>query len=731
MANEVTLGGDRLGSGNKQKVELHNYQMTSFNLEQDWKSSMAPGILYPFLKLVGTNHDTFDIDLDSFVRTLPTKGPLFGSYKLQVDIFQAPWRLYQGILHNNPIDIGLKMNKVYLPKIKYTTIDGEFAPKAEGSDKFNYQVNESALMKYMGFSGAGCTDMYAATRDFTIIDRKINAIPFLAYYDIFKNYYSNKQEENAYVITPRIIEGEKTHIKSVQHLDSLFNNPIYFPENTDQYNTTIPNIQGQEEPFLPGFTWSSENNVELNIITNIKDYNNLKFDFYDEITTETTELSFKELIETINNQYPLIALEHNINEDPQYPAWHPVPNRYVILLYPQNIKEAIGHNFTQVTLYINQDFLEDINDINLTPFKLENIDIMRNRLLSSNELGNEFVIDDREELMPYAALTKRTENEISWNAFPQNGLVVKTYQSDLFNNWLDTEWIDGENGISALSAVSVVNDKFTMDSLNLAEKVYEVLNRIAVSGGTYEDWQEAVWGQGAIRKAETPMYMGGMAAEIMFEEVISSSETNVKGDYQPLGSLGGKGTQVSKRGGNNIHIKCEEPSYIIGIVSLTPRICYTQGNDWDLTDIDTLDDLHKPALDGIGFQDLMTEQMAWWDTQVIVTPGEPTEYYRKSAGKQTAWINYQTAVDKAYGDFAKAESKNFMVLSRNYEIYQPETISGNPGNPELKDLTTYIDPRKFNYAFAYTDLAAQNFWVQIHSKVIARRKMGAQQIPNL
>ena len=27
------------------------------------------------------------------------------------------------------------------------------------------------------------------------------------------------------------------------------------------------------------------------------------------------------------------------------------------------------------------------------------------------------------------------------------GLVLKTYDSDIFNNWVKTDWIDGENGI--------------------------------------------------------------------------------------------------------------------------------------------------------------------------------------------------------------------------------------------------------------------------------------------
>ena len=36
----------------------------------------------------------------------------------------------------------------------------------------------------------------------------------------------------------------------------------------------------------------------------------------------------------------------------------------------------------------------------------------------------------------------------------------------------------------------------------------------------------------------------------------------------------------------------------------------------EMTELDNMNDLHKPALDGIGFQELMTEQMAWWDVHI-------------------------------------------------------------------------------------------------------------------
>ena len=91
------------------------------------------------------------------------------------------------------------------------------------------------------------------------------------------------------------------------------------------------------------------------------------------------------------------------------------------------------------------------------------------------------------------------------------GLILKTYQSDIFNNWIKTEWIDGENGISAITAISTTGDKFTIDQLNLSKKVYDMLNRIAVSGGTYQDWVETVYTSSWNMHTETPMYEGGVS----------------------------------------------------------------------------------------------------------------------------------------------------------------------------------------------------------------------------
>ena len=91
---KVTLGGDRLGTGKKMQVKLHNYGRSTHDMSYVWRSTMSSGTLVPFLNEIGLPGDTFDIDLDAMVMTHPTLGPLLGSFKVQLDVFQAPIRLY-------------------------------------------------------------------------------------------------------------------------------------------------------------------------------------------------------------------------------------------------------------------------------------------------------------------------------------------------------------------------------------------------------------------------------------------------------------------------------------------------------------------------------------------------------------------------------------------------------------------------------------------------------------
>ena len=81
----------------------------------------------------------------------------------------------------------------------------------------------------------------------------------------------------------------------------------------------------------------------------------------------------------------------------------------------------------------------------------------------------------------------------------------------------------------------------------------------------------------------------------VFQEVVSNASAETNTNNQPLGTLAGRGVMTQKRKGGKLSINVDEPSYIIGIVSLTPRIDYSQGNKWH-NNLKTMADFHKPAL---------------------------------------------------------------------------------------------------------------------------------------
>lgn len=657
-----TLGGERLGSGNKMQVELHGFERSTHDLSYIWRSTMSAGTLVPFLKEVALPGDTFDINLNMDIKTHPTIGPLFGSYKAQIDVFQVPIRLYHSALHNNRLGIGMNMAQIKLPKLKLTSLGWN---PAGGKELDNTQINPSCVLSYLGIRGVG--------QPFTFlnIERKFNAIPYLALLDIYKNYYANKQEEVGYVVRS-LIDVFPTTVSEVE------------ANGTD---VPFSNAPSGYVPISPGQTlvikWIPPNAQP--------EPKSIYINFWD----RTDPICYEDLVDgwtldvltgTITGQY--LGPQTNFIKNWQYAdiqTWNNVPPH-------------------------------------LESFPLSNIDEMRDKILQS-PWNVEFDVKAA-NLTPYSWIMETYDvgdGEVAPTTQKnQEGLLIKTYQSDLFNNWLSTDWIDGAGGINEITAIDTSGGTINVDTIILARKVYDMLNRIAVSGGSYKDWLEAQYDHESYGAIESPVYMGGLIKELVFQEVVSNSATDADGG-QPLGQLAGKGVMSKKHKGGHVVIKTNEPSYILGLVSLTPRLDYSQGNKWDVH-LDTINDLHVPSLDQIGFQELITEQMAWWATNWDDLAGK---WQQTSAGKQPAWINYMTNVNEVRGNFAVRANEMFMTLNRRYEAVK------NSGIVSIKDLTTYIDPTLFNHIFAQTSLDAQNFWTQISVDMIARRKMSAKVMPNL
>lgn len=658
---KVNIGKNTLGDSEKMSISLKEYGRSTHDLSCAWRSPMGVGTLVPFMKLVGLPGDTFEIDLDTQIMTHPTIGPLFGSFKFQADVFTCPIRLYNAMLHNNTLNIGLDMSKVKLPvSAIWTTPEGK--------------MGKGSLAEYMGIRKQALNTSSDKKED----DYQI--VPFLAYYDIFKNYYANKQEEHFYVMGGSLVQGAKT----VSTTSFTGNISTGINKNIICTTEATATITGQ--------------NIKISDIKKVKFTIDSEPIYMNVNTTDVGTKSSWDIVSIKQNEIVIKTKKGNIYELSR--ELQGKPGDSITL---KGATETIAQG-TKTDSYTSK-------------FPLTEIDDLREYILSKGReqvrIGRES--DERlKSLFIYNVLFTPNPEEGPEKLIPpivtkeMGGLCLKTYQSDLFNNWVNKDWVDGDNGINAVTDVDVSDGKLNLDALNLAQKVYNMLNRIAISGGSYKDWIETVYTTDYYFRAETPVYEGGMSTTIDFEAVVSNSASTASGVEEPLGSLAGRGFNQGKRGGQ-IVIKCNEPCYIIGIASITPNVDYSQGNDWDIMQLKTMDDLHKPQMDGIGYQDLLSNQM------------HGRANLNDAIGKQPAWLNYMTDVNKTYADFAAGEPESYMVLNRIYDV---DESTGKITNP-----STYISPKDYTYIFATNTDTNRDFWVQIGKKIIARRVMSAAQIP--
>lgn len=677
-----TLGGDRLRSESKMEVYLPNFGRSSHNVGKIIRTSQACGTIVPYWCQIGLDGTTFYIDITTKVKTLPTTGPVFGSFKHQIDVFVIPIRLYIAALHNNALGVGLNMSKVLLPRFLVYSANTSIYE----NDTNRGQVNPSSLLAYLGIKGFGHSEVNQYLRSFP-------AIFNLAYWDTFKNYYANKQEEKAYVITG---------INHIWKTISVGSGSSWIKTWTENKSAAYEIKPTAEKPKYIKLEFeeniSPEEVNEIQFLTNIPGST--------QKLNELTRLGDSFVFERTDPD----ALGIKAPDNP----------RKATKVYAYKVKQTIQIAYNMDAVGENLITMPDNQKIKLTPFHLKNIDDERTAILAAPSTSA-YTINNL--TMPYGAATatldlpnyNRTKTYHSSNAwYSQAGLAVKTYLSDRFNNWLNTEWIDGTTGgINAITAVDVTDGKLTMDALILQKKIFNMLNRVAITDGTYQAWREATYGIRSATLPESPIFCGGMQSEIAFDEIVSNSAT----DEEPLGTLAGRGIATMYKSGRGLKIKCTEPSMIMALGSITPRIDYSQGNKW-WTRLHNMDDFHKPTLDAIGFQELITDELAAWNTEA--TGQQEVKY--QSLGKQPSWIEYTTDVNETYGEFAAGMPLAFMCLNRVYEEGE---------NGSIKNSSTYIDPTIYNSIFAESRLSSQNFWVQVAFDVTARRVMSAKQIPNL
>ena len=192
------------------------------------------------------------------------------------------------------------------------------------------------------------------------------------YYDIFKNYYANTQEDNFYIIG------------NTENLEISINGTPVNPN-------VIPSNQGR-------INKSGQISIKPN-------------------TIKRNELQFKVAKNSPTAQSEILTAE-------EMGSWTVAEGK--ILITTNQVPE-------NEIWYVRA--IQTINRTTLEAIPLENIDKMRDKILQTAGNVELNISTETEAIMPYVGFRRRKPANNKLNTTdPQYGLCLKTYNSDLFQN---------------------------------------------------------------------------------------------------------------------------------------------------------------------------------------------------------------------------------------------------------------------------------------------------------
>lgn len=211
---------------------------SNFNMSRANRFTMAPGLLYPFYWKPVMSQDICRWSWSSIVKTFPTIAPVMGSFKLQIDDFFIPYRLYVPEFQRNSsliqyLESGTTkpgFNDVLFPCFTFAIESMSYPtpfynPDSGGGSVVGLPVAPGSILNCLGFPVGAKPAAYGTSSDqYSLKGVQMNAIPFLAFWDIYRNYYVNRQE-NTYAMM-RVDDGPTRSLvqarASLSLLDSFF-----------------------------------------------------------------------------------------------------------------------------------------------------------------------------------------------------------------------------------------------------------------------------------------------------------------------------------------------------------------------------------------------------------------------------------------------------------------------------------------------------------------------------
>lgn len=273
------------------------------------------------------------------------------------------------------------------------------------------------------------------------------------------------------------------------------------------------------------------------------------------------------------------------------------------------------------------------------------------------------------------------------------------------------------NSYAELAALATSQSPgFSIETLRYVNAYQKFLELNMRKGFSYKQIMQGRWDID-IRFDELlmPEFIGGISRELSMrtvEQTVDQQSSSSQGQYaEALGSKTGiAGIYGSTP--NSIEVFCDEESYIIGLLTVTPTPIYTQLLPKDFT-YNGLLDHYQPEFDRIGFQPVMYKEICPMNVVSEDSSGQLNETF----GYQRPWYEYVAKYDNAHGLF-RTSMKNFL-MNRTFS-----------GLPQLGQQFLLVDPDTVNQVFSVTEYTDKIFGY-VKFNATARLPISRVAIPRL
>ena len=256
---------------------------------------------------------------------------------------------------------------------------------------------------------------------------------------------------------------------------------------------------------------------------------------------------------------------------------------------------------------------------------------------------------------------------------------------------------------------------FTIETLRYVNAYQKFLELNMRKGFSYKQIMQGRWDID-IRFDELlmPEFIGGISRELSMrtvEQTVDQQSTSSQGQYaEALGSKTGI-AGVYGSTSNNIEVFCDEESYIIGLLTVTPVPIYSQLLPKDFI-YNGLLDHYQPEFDRIGFQPVTYKEICPLNVDLV-----ELDNMNKTFGYQRPWYEYVAKYDNAHGLF-RTDMKNF-IMHRTFS-----------GLPQLGQQFLLVDPDSVNQVFSVTEYTDKIFGY-VKFNATARLPISRVAIPRL